>query len=220
MASFEEPLISMKSISKSISTKSGQVRTIFSDLSIEIYTNDKICIKGPNGAGKSTILRMILGVDTPTRGILRKSKRLDEAAICYLPQDYRNALFPWLTVEGNLKLYKQSVNLEKLLTALNDVGLLLESSKYIYELSGGEQQILLLILALLREPELILADEPFSAIDVYRKVQVRNLLKRYLDGSNATLIFISHDAQEISDIATREILLSGISENPIYVNNV
>src|SRR5438128_10260561 len=98
-----EPLIKISEVSKTYRTRS-ETRQVLEKVSLSIEAEDRIAFVGPNGSGKTTLLRILLGIDTADEGTVKLSSALDGHAIGYVPQDYRNALFPWLRLHANLAL--------------------------------------------------------------------------------------------------------------------
>src|SRR6266568_4260351 len=98
-----EPLIKISEVSKSYRTRSEN-RCVLEKVSLNIDAEDRIAFVGPNGSGKTTLLRILLGIDAADEGTASLSNALDGHAIGYVPQDYRNALFPWLRLHANLTM--------------------------------------------------------------------------------------------------------------------
>ena len=175
---------------------------------------------GPNGSGKSTLLQIALGLIQPDAGLV-VGKKVSERCVAYLPQDYRNALFPWLRLSANLALYSPNEEVEgflgwrpssstrkKFTEEAKSVNFQLDWTKFPYQLSGGEQQILVLLLALQRQPDLIVADEPFSAIDFHKRGLILQRFTEWLDERHPTLLLVSHDLEEAIFLTERLIVLS------------
>ena len=187
-------------------------------MTLDMHGGERIALVGPNGSGKTTLLRIILGIEQPDEGCVVINGLDTKYCISYVPQDYRNALFPWLRLKKNLALEKGrrtrcqqasggdvvSINPQEEYSSLSkDFHLALDLSKYPYQLSGGEQQIFLLMRAILAYPVLMLLDEPMSAIDFGRKRLILHHLARWLPERNASLVFASHDFEEAVMLADR-----------------
>lgn len=196
---------------------------VLEGISLTIAAGERIALLGPNGSGKSTLLRMLLQLDTPTSGTIRSAVSERPHAIAYMPQDYRSALFPWLRVETNLALHldhdgasrafrtRRSLSdkhRKRFASATSAIGVNVMLNKYPYEHSGGEQQAIVLLQSLLQDPELLVADEPFSAIDVHKRQQIFLYLASWLTSSNATFVLVSHDLEEALMLCERVIVLS------------
>lgn len=181
---------------------------ILSELSLRLATGERLGLVGQNGSGKTTLLRIVLGIEAPDAGTVDREDHLLSGSVGYVPQDYRNALFPWLRLSSNLKIavpsQEKQRNYEQLASRFRlDVDL----RKHPFQLSGGEQQLFLLIRTLLAEPALLVLDEPLSAVDFGRK----RLVCEYLGGDLArrsTLVFATHDFDDAVMLSDRVIILS------------
>ena len=228
-----EPLIKISEVSKSYRTRSEN-RQVLEKVSLNIEAEDRIAFVGPNGSGKTTLLRIILGIDTADEGTASLSSALDGHAIGYVPQDYRNALFPWLRLHANLAMANgASVNGQAVFGKLSseaadsyrkfsgEFRVSLDLQKYPYQLSGGEQQIFLLIRALIQKPKLLVLDEPLSAVDFGRRRFIQEFLGEWTNRTRCTLLFASHDFEEAVMLSNRVIVLcadSGALKKTIEVN--
>ncbi len=175
-----------------------------SDVSLKIPRGAFFSLLGPSGCGKTTTLRMIAGFEAPTRGeVYLRSERIDS-----LPPYRRNvntvfqsyALFPHLTVEENVAfgLHRKSAanTSQRVGQALEQVRLTGKNSRMPAQLSGGERQRVALARALVMEPDVLLLDEPLSALDPQLRKQVRAELKDLQRHIGVTFFFITHDQEE------------------------
>lgn len=229
----QEPLIKISEVGKAYRTRS-ETRQVLEKVSLIINAEDRIAFVGPNGSGKTTLLRIILGIDAADEGTAKLSDTLDGRAIGYVPQDYRNALFPWLRLHANLalanggckrgdalfgELSKQAAETYRKLSDVFRVRL--DMGKYPYQLSGGEQQIFLLIRALIQKPKLLILDEPLSAVDFGRRRFIHDFLGDWTHSTHCTLLFASHDFEEAVMLSNRVVVLcadSGELKQIIEVN--
>jgi len=174
-------------------------------------------IFGPSGAGKTSVVNMIAGLLRPDRGsITLDDDVLDDTAarvhvpphrrrIGYVFQDAR--LFPHLAVRGNLDYGRRANALvadareTKRITEMLDIGALM--TRRIAALSGGERQRIAIGRALLAKPRLLLLDEPLASLDAARKAEILPYLKRLRDESNVPMVYVSHDAGEMRQLATQ-----------------
>src|SRR5258706_3120462 len=183
-----EPLITIREVSKTYRTRSED-RQVLEKVSLNIDAEDRIAFVGPNGSGKTTLLRILLGIDSADEGTAKLSDALDGHAIGYVPQDYRNALFPWLRLHANLALANgacadgQALFADLSTEAVDSYRkfsdkfrVSLDLQKYPYQLSGGEQQIFLLIRSLIQKPKLLVLDDPLSAVDFGRRRFIQDFL--------------------------------------------
>ncbi len=174
-----------------------------------------VTIFGPNGCGKSTLLNMIAGLLPYDAGrISVGGKPIKETKIGYVFQNYREALFPWLKAIDNiyyplkrrgLAREAQRRAVEK---ALASFELKFDLNKYPYELSGGQQQTVSIIRALVVEPEVLFLDEPFSALDYEMTLQMRDQLEKVFMATRTTTVLVSHDLEEAVYLSDRVLLLT------------
>ncbi len=215
-----EPIINITDVSKSYRTRSEE-RRVLERVSLSIDTGDRVAFVGPNGSGKTTLLRIILGIDVPDTGTATLSRELNSNGIGYVPQDYRNALFPWLRLERNLALADGArVNAHRLVGPLSAEAVqsyqkfsqtfrvAFDLQKYPYQLSGGEQQIFLLIRAVIQNPGLLILDEPLSAVDFGRRRFIQDFLGDWIHRTGSTLLFASHNFEEAVMLSNRIVVLS------------
>ncbi|ACS99937.1 sulfate/molybdate ABC transporter ATP-binding protein [Paenibacillus sp. JDR-2] len=188
------------------------------DVSFEIEKGHLIGLLGPSGGGKTSILRMLAGLETPTSGdILFHGKRVNdlppqERGIGFVFQNY--ALFKHMTVYDNiafgLKVKKQTKEQirERVSTLVELTGLKGFEHRYVHQLSGGQRQRVAFARALAPEPQLLLLDEPFAAIDAKIRTELRTWLKEMIERVGITSIFVTHDQDEAIEVAD-EIMIIG-----------
>ncbi|MCM3628837.1 ABC transporter ATP-binding protein [Paenibacillus glycanilyticus] len=188
------------------------------DVSFEIEKGHLIGLLGPSGGGKTSILRMLAGLETPTSGdIIFHGKRVNdlppqERGIGFVFQNY--ALFKHMTVYDNiafgLKVKKQSKEQirERVSTLVELTGLKGFEHRYVHQLSGGQRQRVAFARALAPEPQLLLLDEPFAAIDAKIRTELRTWLKEMIERVGITSIFVTHDQDEAIEVAD-EIMIIG-----------
>ena len=194
------------------------------NVSFDIYKGETFGLVGESGSGKTTISRAILGINKLTngeiifkgkdisKGLTRAEKKANKKNIQMIFQDPASSLneranVDYIISEGlyNFKLFEtKEERLEKVCKMLDEVGLLPEHlSRYPHEFSGGQRQRIGIARALVIEPELVLADEPISALDVSIRAQVLNLLKKLQRERHLTYLFIAHDLSIIKYISDR-----------------
>ncbi|GGG76760.1 sulfate/molybdate ABC transporter ATP-binding protein [Paenibacillus radicis (ex Gao et al. 2016)] len=188
------------------------------NVSFEIEKGHLIGLLGPSGGGKTSILRMLAGLESPTSGdILFHGKRVNdlppqERGIGFVFQNY--ALFKHMTVFDNiafgLKVKKQSKEqIRQRVTELVELtGLKGFEHRYVHQLSGGQRQRVAFARALAPEPQLLLLDEPFAAIDAKIRTELRTWLKEMIERVGITSIFVTHDQDEAIEVAD-EIMIIG-----------
>jgi len=173
--------------------------------SIKVRRGEFYCLLGPSGCGKSTVLNLIAGFTPPSSGRIRIGERQVVAAgtdRVVVFQDATNALFPWLRAHENVEFGLSIQGVPKREAAqraakyLNLVGLRDHAQKYPYELSGGMKQRCQLARALVLEPEVLLMDEPFAALDAISKRIMQKELLRIWQQFRMTIVYITHDVGE------------------------
>jgi putative ABC transport system ATP-binding protein len=186
------------------------------DLSID--KGEFVVILGPSGAGKSTLLNLLGGMDKPTSGEIyvgenniakyneKELTRYRANDVGFIFQFYN--IMPTLTVEENVNLIKDVTNTSKdSKEVLNSVGLLKHANKFPQELSGGEQQRVSIARAIMKNPKILLCDEPTGALDSKTGVEVLKLLKKQSD-EDTTVIIVTHNS-----------LFKEIADKVIYIKN-
>lgn len=187
---------------------------ILSGFSFNFEAGKLYVIMGSNGCGKSTLVKILAGYITDFTGKIEyiQHDRMNLQRIEYLPQDYRQALFPWKKVISNICPWEHhnisiiSSLFQKLISSLNLKHI---ANRYPYELSGGQQQILLLTRCLLSSANIILLDEPFSALDVVRRTTMANLLREEWNNKEKIVICVLHEPDEAAMLADKIIILQG-----------
>jgi putative spermidine/putrescine transport system ATP-binding protein len=188
------------------------------DFNLDVERGEFVSFLGPSGCGKTTTLRMIAGFELPTSGIIE----VDGVDISQRPPNQRNvgmvfqsyALFPNMTVAGNigfgLKVRKKSSEairkrVDELLDLIHLSG---KGSKYPYELSGGMQQRVALARALAIEPQVLLLDEPLSALDAKIRISLRNEIRSIQRQLGITTVYVTHDQEEALSLSDRVVVMS------------
>ncbi|MDQ8736031.1 ABC transporter ATP-binding protein [Paenibacillus sp. LHD-38] len=188
------------------------------DVSFEIEKGHLIGLLGPSGGGKTSILRMLAGLESPSSGdIIFHGKRVNdlppqERGIGFVFQNY--ALFKHMTVYDNiafgLKVKKQSKEQirERVMYLVELTGLKGFEHRYAHQLSGGQRQRVAFARALAPEPQLLLLDEPFAAIDAKIRTELRTWLKEMIERVGITSIFVTHDQEEAIEVADEIMIIS------------
>ncbi|HEY9659412.1 MAG TPA: ABC transporter ATP-binding protein, partial [Allocoleopsis sp.] len=189
------------------------------DLSLEVDNGEFLTLLGPSGCGKSTTLRMIAGLEQPTRGDIVIGDRVvtnkppGDRNIAMVFQSY--ALYPHMTVYDNLasglKLRKMpSAEIRQRIAEVTDfLGLRELMERKPGQLSGGQRQRVALGRALVRKPEVFLLDEPLSNLDALLREQVRAELKAIFASLNTPVVYVTHDQTEAMTLSTRVAVLNG-----------
>ena len=207
-------IVKIDHVEKIYQGRSGEVVAL-NGVDMEIRENEFVCVVGPSGCGKSTLLNIIAGLERPTSGrVCVKGKEVvnpgSERGVIF--QQY--ALFPWLTVKKNVKfgLKLRGVK-EPELSVIADkyirlVGLEEFGDSYPKELSGGMKQRVAIARAYAVNPEILLMDEPFGALDAQTRTQLQTELLETWDKEKKTCFFITHDVEEAIILAQRVVIMS------------
>ena len=196
----ERPTVIVTKLSKEFDNK-----YVFKNMNFVLEDNEIIAIIGPSGCGKSTLLRMISGLETIEKGKV-ETANIEKNSIGYIFQ--KPVLYPHLNVEGNIALgisEKLSRRQRKVLieTELRTVGLEGFLARKIDSLSGGEAQRITVVRALLNKPNLLLLDEPFSALDIPTRRKIAKDTRLILKSKSIPAIHVTHDPEEAQIIADR-----------------
>ena len=208
--------MSKKLILENVSKHFGQLIAV-NNVSLEIEPSEFLCFLGPSGCGKTTILRMITGFEQVTSGnIIYDGKVINDV----IPQkrDFgivfqSYALFPNMTVNQNiafgLKMRKMPQKLidERVAEILELLGLTGWENHYPSQLSGGQQQRVALGRAIAIKPNVLLLDEPLSALDAKIRVRLRTVIKRLQEELGVTMIYVTHDQEEALALADRVVIM-------------
>lgn len=189
---------------------------IYEDVSFSVAPGELICILGPSGCGKSTLLRLFGGLIQPSGGEVFIDGQTPDVAwskIAYVFQSPR--LLPWRTTLGNVNLAKElrdgkisKAEEEGSRHLLDMVGLSRDVDKYPAMLSGGERQRVAIARALSVNPDIILMDEPLSALDIITRQKLRAEILSLWQRTGKTIVFVTHDIDDALALAGRVLVLS------------
>lgn len=198
-------ILTIKNLNKIYHTKNSETKAI-EDFSFELNDNEFIAIVGPSGCGKSTILNILANLDNKSNGeIILK----DNIKLGYMLQ--QDALFNWKTVLDNcllgLEINKMN-NKDYVLKLLNTYGLKDFINSYPNNLSGGMRQRVALIRTLATKPDILLLDEPFSALDYQTRLKVSDDVYNIIKKEKKSAIMVTHDIAEAISMADKIIVLS------------
>jgi sulfonate transport system ATP-binding protein len=197
---------------RSVTRKFGE-RAVLQDLDLTVEAGQFVALLGRSGTGKSTLLRLLSGYD---RGASGEVFVTDHVAVAF--QDSR--LLPWLRVVDNVTLGLPGKKAsERALVQLDEVGLTDQANAWPGVLSGGEAQRAALARALIREPELLLLDEPFAALDALTRISMHHLLRQLCDRHHPAVLLVTHDVDEAVLLADRVVVLAdGRFEHDLLVD--
>lgn len=195
--------------------KSFRDTVVYDNFDLTLPLGSFTSIFGPNGCGKSTLINMISGLMPMDAGEVRyDGQTIRDTRISYVFQNYREALFPWLRAIDNIHypLKLQGVpkaEREKRVDQLvADFGIKIDLNAYPYALSGGQQQAVSILRALVRAPDVLFLDEPFSALDYEMTLLMREKLQGIYEKTGTTMILVSHDLEEAVQMADQVLLLT------------
>lgn len=201
-------LLEIKNLSKNYNTKMGEVKAI-DNISFDVYDKEFLCIIGSSGCGKSTLLNILANLDYLSEGEIIKNNDLK---IGYMLQE--DCLLPWLNIFDNAMLgldimhIKTEENIKYVKNLLEKYGLGDFLEKYPNQLSGGMRQRVALIRTLATKPDILLLDEPFSALDYMSRLMVSEDVSKIIKNEKKTVVMITHDIAEALSLADRIIVLS------------
>ena len=205
-----QPVITIRGLSKSFNDT-----VIYDKFDLDLPQGEFISIFGPNGCGKSTLINMISGLMPLDAGqVLFDGQTIQETRLSYVFQNYRDALFPWLRAIDNIHYPLKLMGLSRrerdrrVEQLLADFGVKIDLNSYPYMLSGGQQQTVSILRALVTNPEVLFLDEPFSALDYEMTLFMREQLQRIFMKTRTTTLLVSHDLEEAVQLANRVLLLT------------
>jgi NitT/TauT family transport system ATP-binding protein len=210
------PLLSVQKLQKIYTGKAGAVEAV-RNLTFDIGAGELVCLVGPSGAGKTTLLKCIAGLLTPTSGrVLLAGTEVTEPpkSMAVVFQEYGRSLFPWMTVRDNVELPLKNQKLAKaqrdelVADALQAVGLAHVPHSYPWQLSGGMQQRVAIARAVAYQPQVMLMDEPFAAVDAQTRADLEDLIRGIWRRLGITILFITHDIDESVYLGQRVLILS------------
>jgi NitT/TauT family transport system ATP-binding protein len=203
---------------RKVYTGRGEPVEAIARLDFEVPAGQFVCVVGPSGAGKTTLLRTLAGLLGATEG----SVTLGSAVVTGPPpgmavvlQEYGRSLFPWKTVADNVELPLKEKKVprarrhELVRDALEAVGLTDAAKQYPWQLSGGMQQRVAIARAVAYEPQVLLMDEPFAAVDAQTRFDLEDLVRSLWKRLGITVVFVTHDIDESIYLAERVLVLSG-----------
>jgi NitT/TauT family transport system ATP-binding protein len=204
------PLMTVRGLCKSFNST-----VVYQDFEVDLPLGQFISVFGPNGCGKSTFINMISGLMPMDAGqVLYDGQLISETRISYVFQNYRDALFPWWRAIDNIHYplkvlgvprQERKRRVEKLLA---DFEVSIDLNAYPYMLSGGQQQTVSILRALVTDPEVLFLDEPFSALDYEMTIFMREQMQKMFMRMKSTTLLVSHDLDEAIQLADKVVLLT------------
>lgn len=216
-ASVATPLVSLQNVTLAYGTPS-EPQIVLDETDLAIQQGDFLALVGPSGCGKSTILRLIGGLLRPTSGAVLVKGRETDALPVRIGMAFQNpTLLPWLSIRDNVMMplkivppFRQKYRTERrrgfrdrVETLLAQVGLAGQGEKYPWQLSGGMLQRASLCRALIHEPELLMLDEPFGALDQFTREELWSIMQDLWMTRRPTVLLVTHDLKEAAYLADR-----------------
>jgi ABC-type nitrate/sulfonate/bicarbonate transport system ATPase subunit len=208
------PELLIQGLNKNFPGKQGNL-LVLKDIQMKVYRNEFVCVVGASGCGKSTLLNIIAGLDEPTSGTLLLEGEPIEGPGADRGMVFQNyTLYPWLTVAQNiefglkLKQMPMSERREVVQYYLDIVGLTRFANVLPRALSGGMKQRVAIARALANEPDILLMDEPFGALDAQTKEAMQEFMLQLWQRTHLTVLMVTHDVEEAIFLAERIYVLS------------
>ncbi|MGI0048147.1 MAG: ABC transporter ATP-binding protein [Nitrososphaera sp.] len=208
-------MLQVKDVSKTFSYSDSHNHVVLSNINIDVADGEFVTIVGPSGCGKSTLLNIIAGLESPDSGSISvKGERKTSTDPGRLVIFQEGALFPWLSVSENVEFGVKLAGIPKETQRqaakrfIDMVQLSRFADSYIYQLSGGMKQRVAIARALAVDPDILLMDEPFAALDVQTRDMLHNKLLQIHEATKKTILFVTHNINEALALGTRVIVLS------------
>lgn len=207
------PKIRMQGLTKSFGERGRRVVAL-DDFTLSVADGEFVCLVGPSGCGKTTALRIVAGLETADSGTLDvipgADKRQPQNAMVF----QEHGLFPWMTVVDNvaygleMRGVRKRARREQVEPFLEMIGLARFRHHYPRQLSGGMRQRVSLARAFVADPEILLMDEPFGALDAQTREVMHDLILHVFQLEKATIVFVTHDVEEAIYLGQRVVLLA------------
>jgi NitT/TauT family transport system ATP-binding protein len=207
--------ISLKNVGLTFKSPKGPPLVALDNINLEITPGEFLCIVGPSGCGKTSLLHQIAGLSFPTSGEVQlNQRRVQGPGTDRILMFQDHGLFPWLTVAQNVEFglrMKRVPKAERRDTVeryLKMVQLLAFKDSYIHQLSGGMKQRVALARALATEPDILLMDEPFAALDAQTRDMLHDELETLWTRTGRTIVFVTHNVREAVRLGDRVVLMT------------
>ena len=195
--------------------KSFAGQPLYQDFNLDLPNNQLVSVFGPNGCGKSTLINMMSGLIPCDRGEIHiHGKPIRRARIGYVFQNYRDSMFPWMSAYNNIayplrvKGIPEKECRDRVASLIDTFNIRLDLKRYPYNFSGGQQQLVSILRALIAEPEVLFLDEPFSALDFETTLFVRDKLQEIFMATSIPMLMVVHNLEEAVFLADTVLLLS------------
>lgn len=207
-------IVEGRALRKTFPGPAGREIDALGPLDLQVRAGEFVCLVGPSGCGKSTLLRLIAGLETPSGGHLTLAEPSDPTRPFNSMVFQGDSTFPWMTVHDNVEyglrvrgvpVAQREALVERM---LRTVGLTSFAEAYPYQLSGGMRQRVALARALANDPEVLLMDEPFGALDEQNRILLQDELLRIWDRTDKTVLFVTHSIDEAIALGDRVLVMS------------
>ncbi|MFJ6570608.1 ABC transporter ATP-binding protein [Streptomyces sp. NPDC091292] len=209
------PAIELRGAGKAFRTPSGALHTAVRALDLTVEQGEFVAVVGPTGCGKSTTLTLVSGLEEPTEGDVLVAGELvrgigDKVGFVF----QQDAVFPWRTVLSNVMAgprfrgVPKAEAKERARAWLARVGLSTFEDRYPHQLSGGQRKRVALAATFVNDPEILLMDEPFSALDVQTRALMSDELLDLWAGTGASVVFVTHDLEESIALADKVVVMT------------
>lgn len=216
--------IEIKEVEKVFNTEEGTEFVALKKVDLDIFENEFVSIIGPSGCGKSTMLRILSGLESSNKGEVfyrgvEHNRPIKEIGMVF--QNY--SLLPWRTVIDNIGLglefskRKKSERIEISRKYLGMIGMSQFENSYPHELSGGMQQRVAIARALANDPDVLLMDEPFGALDAYTRIVLQRELLKIWQNNKKTVVFVTHSVDEAVYLSDKIVIMSS---NPGKISEI
>jgi NitT/TauT family transport system ATP-binding protein len=190
----------------------GQTAPTLSDIDLTIHTGEQVALIGRSGCGKSTLLHMLAGLLMPSEGCVRiHGHQVTRPSAQWNMMFQKPSLYPWMSVADNVGLglaFAGRKDPQRVADLLALVGLSDKATANPQSLSGGQQQRVALARSLATSPEMLLLDEPFSALDAFTRASLQDEVSRIAREQNLTMVMVTHDIEEAVAMADRVLIMS------------
>ncbi len=214
--SSRDAILAVENVRKDYGT-GGTASQILLDVTFDVHRGEFICVVGPSGSGKTTLLNCLAGLISVSGGrvVFEGEEVVDppkKMAVVF--QDYSRSLLPWMTVFKNAELPIRATvgrdeRRQRVEESLASVGLAGKGNLYPWQMSGGMQQRAAIARGLAYQPDVLLMDEPFAAVDAQTRIELEDLILEVSAKYQMTVVFVTHDIDESVYLADRVIILSG-----------
>lgn len=193
-------------------TFKGQEKPTLKDIALNIAAGERVALIGRSGCGKSTLLHMLAGLLIPSEGCVRiKSHQVTKPSAKWNMMFQKPSLYPWMNVRKNIELgltFAGVKDPEKINYLLDLVDLSDKADAHVQSLSGGQQQRVALARSLATSPEVLLLDEPFSALDAFTRASLQDEVAGITEKEDLTMVLVTHDIDEAVAMGDRVLIMS------------